>query len=404
MRSRSAAVYAILGAALIAIAYGLARFAFGLFVPAIRDELGLSPEVMGIIGAQPFISFVLASLFAPWLAERLGTRDAALVSAAFALLGLALISRADGALMLGAGVFACGLCTGTMMPALSTGVQAVLHPTVHGRVNAVMNAGTSAGVALGVPAVLLLASAWREAYMAFAAVTGVAMLAAWRYLPAVAAATPHSSSSKGSARGLLSGQLIRLCLFALAMGWVSSAYWIFAPDLVVELGGLAPRLSGLLWLGVGLAGLIAAFAMDWGDRFGIARIQAAALLGLAISLLALAGAPSLLFLALASAALFGLAYMTLTGLYLVVGIRLLAERPSLGAALPFVMIAVGQALGSPVAGRLAEDAGYTATFTTFGAVGIAAAACLRLFPAPPPSEVRMNGERPISQGRTASTR
>lgn len=32
----------VFGAVLIAIGYGLARFAFGLFVPPIRDEQGLS--------------------------------------------------------------------------------------------------------------------------------------------------------------------------------------------------------------------------------------------------------------------------------------------------------------------------------------------------------------------------
>ncbi len=385
VRYLSATAFALLGAALIAIAYGLARFAFGLFVPPIRDDLGLSQGVMGIIGAQPFVSFVLASVAASWLAERLGARGAAVLSAAFALLGLTLISRADSALTLGAGVFACGLCTGTMMPALSTGAQVAIRPALHGRVNAVMNAGTSVGVALAVPAVLLLAGAWREAYAAFAVVTGIAMLAAWRYLPAAAAATAHPPRS-GAVRGVLSGRMISLCLFALVMGWVSSAYWVFAPDLVVQVGGVAPRLTGLLWLAVGLVGLTAAFAADWGDRLGIARVQAAALLGLALALLGLVAAPDQLPLALASAALFGLVYMTLTGLYLVVGIRLLVDRPSLGAVLPFMAIAVGQALGSPVAGSLVEWAGYGAAFTTFAAVGVAAAACLRLFPAPPALE------------------
>ena len=381
----SATKYALLGAGLIAIAYGLARFAFGLFVPPIRDDLGISSEVMGIIGAQPFISFVLASLFASTLAERLGARGATVISAAFALLGLTLISQAQGPWSLGAGVFACGLCTGTMMPALSTGVQASLSPIVHGRVNAVMNAGTSAGVALGVPAVLLLAGAWREAYAAFAVVTAIAMVAAWRYLPAASAASAESSAH-APLRKVLSGPMIRLCLFSVMMGWVSAAYWVFAPDLMVEFGGLEPRLTGLLWLAVGVVGLTAAFAADWGDRLGVARVQAAALTGMALALLALIAVPGQLALALASAALFGLTYMTLTGLYLVTGIRLLAERPSLGAVLPFVAIAVGQALGSPMAGSLVERTGYTATFTTFAVVGIAAAACLRFFPASPPRD------------------
>ena len=39
MKSISNTGFALFGAALVAISYGLARFAFGLFVPPIRAEL-----------------------------------------------------------------------------------------------------------------------------------------------------------------------------------------------------------------------------------------------------------------------------------------------------------------------------------------------------------------------------
>ncbi|MBQ0747090.1 MAG: hypothetical protein KBT82_05320 [Marinobacter sp.] len=77
MKSLSNTGFALFGAALIAISYGLARFAFGLFVPPIRAELGLTPDVIGIIGALPLISFLLATLVAPLSADRLGARNTA---------------------------------------------------------------------------------------------------------------------------------------------------------------------------------------------------------------------------------------------------------------------------------------------------------------------------------------
>ncbi|MDZ7685466.1 MAG: MFS transporter [Gammaproteobacteria bacterium] len=157
--------FATLGAALIAIAYGLARFAFGLFVPPIRAELGLSPDVIGYVGSLAFISFIVASIIAPLIVDHLGARNAAVLAGSFALGGLLLISQAQDATILGAGVFACGICTGLMMPALSAAVQSIVSPDVQDRVNAVMNAGTSIGVLLSVPAVLFLADAWRWAYI-----------------------------------------------------------------------------------------------------------------------------------------------------------------------------------------------------------------------------------------------
>lgn len=126
MKFPSSTSFALLGAALIAISYGLARFAFGLFVPPIRDDLDLAPDVIGIIGALPLISFVFATMVAPLSANRLGARNTAMASGIFGVVGLALISQATGALSLGIGVVLCGICTGLMMPALTAAMQALV--------------------------------------------------------------------------------------------------------------------------------------------------------------------------------------------------------------------------------------------------------------------------------------
>ncbi|HEX5700401.1 MAG TPA: hypothetical protein VFX77_07105, partial [Rubrobacter sp.] len=39
------------GLALIAVTYGLARFAYGLFLPDMREAFDLSPSLLGLIGA-----------------------------------------------------------------------------------------------------------------------------------------------------------------------------------------------------------------------------------------------------------------------------------------------------------------------------------------------------------------
>jgi len=372
--------FAVLGAALIAIAYGLARFAFGLFVPPIRAELGLSPDVIGVVGSLAFVSFTLASLVAPLIADRLGARNAAVLAGSFALGGLALISQAQDATMLGAGVFACGLCTGMMMPALSSGVQLVVSPGLQDRVNAVMNAGTSVGVLFSVPAVLFLAGAWRSAYLSFALLAAVGMLAAWLFIPS-------ASRLAGDPPSLLRvtprqwGRLARLCGFGLGMGLISAAYWVFAPDLVVDIGGLPSQLTGWLWLAVGIAGIAGGAASDMAARNGAAMTQTVAWIALCASLALLAASPSQLPTALVSAAVFGVAYMTLTGLYLVTGIRLLPDRPSVGPVLPFLSIAIGQAIGSPLAGLFIRQAGYADAFAGIAAAGLLLAVFSPLFPA-----------------------
>ena len=376
----STTTYAIIGAGLIAVAYGLARFAFGLFVPPIRESLGLSSSTMGVIGSMAFVSFVLASFFASAAAERFGASRAAMIAGGFAVAGLALVSRSTGAWSLGAGVFLCGIATAMMMPALSLGNHAAVVPARQGRVNAIMNAGTGIGVAVSVPVTLLLTDAWRIAYGSFTVLAAVGIVVAWWWLPDNGRRADHIDD-----RPPLTfperRALVRMSAFAAGMGLVSAAYWVFAPDLAVILGDMPMALTGWLWLVVGLVGVLGGVAGELMDRFGAGRTQSAALMGLAGAMVLLMMAPGTLPVALISAGLFGFAYMTLTGVYLVSGTRLAGTRPALGAVVAFLAVAVGQAVGSVLAGVSADLVGY---FNTFAAFAIACTVVAALFPFYPP--------------------
>jgi len=380
VKALSSTGFAFLGASLIAISYGLARFAFGLFVPPIRAELGLTPDLIGIIGALPLISFILATLVAPLAADRLGARNTAVLSGGFGVVGLVLISQASGAMSLGMGVFACGICTGLMMPALTAAMQALVDRSMHGRVSSVMNAGASIGVMIAVPTVLFMAGIWRYAYLSFAVLAVIGVFATWYFIPSVSRVAPSNAAPPPPITAWQWWRLFRLSLFAFVMGFVSSAYWIFAPDLVVTLGELPSAATGWLWLAVGFAGLGGAVAADLADRNNPPITQALMLTMLAASLALLAASPGQMVLAAFSGLVFGLAYMSLTGLYLMTGIRLLPGRLSMGPVLPFMAISLGQAAGSPIVGVLVNNFGYSDAFAVFSAIGILLALLSPLYP------------------------
>ncbi|WP_110690418.1 MFS transporter [Salinicola endophyticus] len=380
MREVSSTSFAVFGAVLIAISYGLARFAFGLFVPQIRDDLALTTYTIGIIGALPLVSFLLSTGFAPVLANRLGARYSAMISASFGVAGLALISQAASAMTLGIGVFSCGICTGLMMPALTTGMQALVKRTLHARVSSFMNAGTSIGIMVAVPTVIFMTGAWRTAYLSFTALAIVGLCATWFFLPSVSRLTPANAAPPPPLGELPWSRLIRVSLFAFLMGFVSSAYWIFAPDLVITLGGVSAGATGWLWFAVGVAGLGGAVVADLADRNNPPITQALMLMMLSTSMLLLAANPAQPGLTLFSALIFGLSYMSLTGLYLMTGIRLLPGRLSAGPVLPFMAVALGQATGSPVIGRLIDLFDYTYAFSLIAALGIVVAILSPFYP------------------------
>src|SRR5919112_49060 len=62
------------GLAMIAVTYGLARFAYGLFVPEMRESLDLSESVLGLIGAGSYAGYCFAVLGALLFTSRVGPR------------------------------------------------------------------------------------------------------------------------------------------------------------------------------------------------------------------------------------------------------------------------------------------------------------------------------------------
>ncbi len=380
MRNPSSVAFALLGAGLVAISYGLARFAFGLFVPPIRAELDLTSFEIGVIGSLPLVSFVLASLVASFSADRFGARNTAMLAGGFAIVGLTLISQAQDLVVLSVGVVACGICTGLMMPALTAAMQVLVNRAVHGRVSSVMNAGTSIGVFIAVPTVMFLADAWRLAYLSFAILAGIGVIATWLFIPSVSRIMPANAAPPPPITATQWSRLLRLSLFAFALGFIAAPYWIFAPDLVVTLGALSSSETAWLWLAVGVAGLGGALVSDLADRNNPPITHALMLMMLAASLALLAASPGQLGIAGYSGLIFGLAYMSLTGLYLLTGIRLLPGRLSLGPVLPFVAVALGQAAGSPVVGMFVDQFGYAQAFAMFAAAGTFVAVLSPLYP------------------------
>ncbi|MCJ8503277.1 YbfB/YjiJ family MFS transporter [Kocuria flava] len=62
------------GAAVVGVAFGMARYAYGLTLPDIRQELGLSELVLGLVASATFAGYLAGLLLAGPLAARRAPR------------------------------------------------------------------------------------------------------------------------------------------------------------------------------------------------------------------------------------------------------------------------------------------------------------------------------------------
>jgi predicted MFS family arabinose efflux permease len=384
---------------LIGVCYGLARFAYGLFLPQIRDDVGLSTTVAGFIGSGSYMGYCIAIMASAFAVERLGARVVAVGAALIAALGMAVVAMSVAPLMLAAAILFAGLSTGLASPPMAQAVATAIPEDQQARANTIINAGASIGVAVSGPVAFVATGQWRVAYAVFA----IAALcsAVWLALAVPSTRTSRNSSPETrlhNGESLVRARALLLVLAATGMGAASSAFWTFSSDVIISLGHRAQELSNIAWIVIGIAGLVGASAGDLMRRFGVNVVHRGSLVAMAAALSLLVIMPASAPAIFAAAALFGAAYIMLTGVYLVWGVQVYSDRPAIGLGLPFLMIAVGQVIGSPVAGQLIGAVGYTACF--YGFAGVAVVTAFAQYRAPKQRRYPKTGRRakPASVG------
>lgn len=106
------------------------------------------------------------------------------------------------------------------------------------------------------------------------------------------------------------------------------------------------------------------------DKRGIHYAFNFGVIALACATVLLAFTPNIWFLPFISSSLFGMSYIFLTGVLLVWGIKLFVKNASLGIGIPFLLLAVGQVIGSSVAGIVIDMLNYEYTFIIYGIIGL----------------------------------
>lgn len=362
--------FSLTGFLLIAVAYGLARFSWGLMLPDIMHDMRLSLSLAGTLSAASFAAYSVAILFSPACTALTGPRASALLAGLFAIAGMVTIAMANGTLWLMIGVICAGISTGLVSPPLAEAVSRQVAENQRPVVNTVINAGTGGGIILSALAVLMLTGSWRITYLSFALFALIPVLMVLKTIPAT---TPDKRAlPTQSFSAFLTPALRPPLVVAFLSGIASAAYWTFGPVMFHALADMSDKEITLAWLVTGVTGCAGLFTGHLINRFGVNLVHRMMQVLTMATFILLSFASYSPLLGYLVAGLYGFAYITLSGVLLVSGIAATDSSPATGLSAVFLLLAMGQVAGAAVFGILLDHMDVPVALMTFSGVALMA--------------------------------
>lgn len=371
---------AALGSGVIAITYGLARYAYGLFVPQFAASFRLGATGLGVLGAMSTLGYASGLIIAP-RASAWSARGSLITVCVLASAGMLMMSLALNAIMFGAGLLLAGSSAGLTSPALAQLVADTVRPAIREQAQAWANAGTGWGWAASA-FTPMLAFGWRGAWFGFGLLAaGMTVLGTIAFPHG----RPFRVAEAGAVRTGRRPGMASLMMNSVLLGLTSAPYLNFSRQRVLE-AGLSVPMSTWFWFSMGATGLLGGLAGRAAQRFGLAQVNVGVWMLWAASIAPLAlptlGAVSVLL----SGAIFGASFMALSGLCILWGARLYSELPARGVTFSYLGLGIGQTLGSAGAGGLSDLAGLPTVFAAAGLISLLSWYQLIARFGPPPAE------------------
>jgi predicted MFS family arabinose efflux permease len=363
------------GCASVAVAFGFARYGFGLFVPVFHEEFGLNSLSIGAIASGTYVVY-LASLIGAGVATALwGPRLPVLVGNLSAFIGLTVVAFASSAGQLVVGLLIAAGSSGWVWAPFADAVVLGVPFALRDRVLAVIASGTAFGLVMAGPLALLgdRPGAWRLVWAAFALGAGAVAVLSMAVVPRRALESPPNRSSR---RLQMSRKALPLLAHAALYGGIAAGYYTFAVELLHD-EGLGPAWSSLLWLMVGIGGISGLGVGDLARTAGLRRALALFVTLLSLSIAALGALPISPLSAAIAGLSYGLAYMPIGVLLALWNQDLNRENPATGFTFVLCSLGLGSVVGSLAFGALAQFCQLRDVFLLLGALMLL---CLAFLP------------------------
>jgi predicted MFS family arabinose efflux permease len=350
----------------IAVAFGFARYGYGLFVPEFRDTFDLSTEAVGFIAAGAYASYLAALLVTGALVARVGPRLPVVIGGLSAAAGMAMIALAANTPMLVVGVLLAATSPGWSWAPFSDAVALMVEAETQNRTLSIITTGTTFGILVAGPAALVAGEEWRGVWIGFAVVA--LAVTAWNALLLPKGPHGNGGDEEDDAqpelrwRWFVGPSSMRLFAVAISFGFTGTVYWTYAVDLISEAGGFSPSAGPLLWTVVGVTGFVGVATGDVISRLGLRLSLVAALTALGVATGIIGLAPMFWVALGVSAALFGASFMVMSALLVTWTSTVFPEQPGTGFSATQVFLAVGTIIGPAIMGVVAGQIGMETAF------------------------------------------
>ncbi len=360
------------------MSFGIARYGFGLFLPDMAADFGLTNAELGAISSGAYLGYFASSIVAMTLTVRTGARIMLLTGLGLATAGMILIATAKSAPMLVIGCVLAGASPGLVFSPISEAISILFGQDDQGPAFSTMNAGEGLGAVLSAVVFLLLVD-WQTSWALFAALGLASTLGVLFLVPGRAQRDAQSEPitkmlwlPHGDAKALLLGSFV--------LGVTTTVFWTFAGALVdgqsMSIFGKMVQMRTLLWIILGLAGTAGVVAAPLLRYLGLKSTYMLAIFATGAALCLSGLATDTKTFVLMSGGVFGFAYIMATSQLGAWAMTIYAARPSSGFGLTFLIFSVGAVIGPIVAGSLAEQIGLGSTFIAAGLMTLGNLSCL----------------------------
>ena len=366
-------IVALVGTLTIFACLGLARFAFGMLLPAMREALEMSYDEMGFLGTANFSGYLAAVAVVPFLLRRFSPRQ--LIASGLALIAICMLGIAAGeSYLLILFLYSCvGIGSGIANIPIMVLVSFWFRRDKRGMAAGLIVVGSGfaimfSGFVIPILNEKFILSGWRVSWILLAIIVLlVALTAAFliRNDPEEKGLSPvgHArdleydpSTNKGSFTSVRILSHLGFLYFSFGATYV--IYGTFIVTTMVEEYAFAEAMAGRFWSWVGF------FSLFSGTLFGLLSDKVSRKVGL----MAVFGVQTMAYLLagckLGTMALFGSVVLYGIAVFAIPAIMAAAVGDYLGkarAAAAFSIVtfcfAIGQTIGPALAGMVAESTG-----------------------------------------------